>query len=153
MPLHEKSLTRIGAARDVDLNKVFAIYLLSLDDSTENRQKFLLMTKEMLYLLHDTQAIESYGYNDICFTPDGIEFKHFGESIRQNLLEYTFDERFLNFAHEFMLLRCTTITDVRERHPFANVVDDKKAPDAVADMGINIDEQILAPSYENAVPT
>lgn len=144
-PYMKKALARIGSARNVDLNEVFAIYLLSLDDSTENRQKFLLMTKNALYLLHDTQAIESYGYNDICFTPDGIELKHFGESIRQNLLEYTFDERFLNFAHEFMLLRCTTMTDVRERHPFANVVDDKKAPDAVADMDINIDETDFRP--------
>lgn len=142
----KKALVRINAARNVDSDGVFAIYLLSLDNSNENRQKFLLMTKTTLYLLHDTQAIESYGYNEIIFTPDGIERKQFGESIEPNLLEYTFDERFLNFAQEFMLMRCTTLADVRERHPFANVVDDKKSPDAVADMGINVDETDSRPA-------
>lgn len=137
----EKACARIG-----DWNDAFAIYLLSLDDSNENRQKFLLMKKDALYLLHDTQAIESYGYNDIRFTPDGISLKRIVESVGQSLLDYTFDERFLNFAQEFMLLRCTTLADVRERHPFANVVDDKKTPDAVADMGININETDFRPA-------
>ena len=130
-----------------DLNATaFAIYLLSLDNSNDNRQKFLLMTKDALYLLHDTQALESYGYSDIRFTPDGIELRRLGESIGKILLDYTFDERFLNFAQEFMLMRCTTLADVRERHPFASVVDDKKAPDAVADMGINVDETDYRPA-------
>lgn len=98
------------------------------------------MTKKKLYLLHDTQAIETYSYNDIRFTPDVFELRRLGKSVGQRLLEYTFDERFLSFAHEFMLLRRTTLVDVRERHPFANVVDDKKFPDVVADMSLNIDE-------------
>lgn len=142
----KKTLVRINAAANLDVSDLFAIYLLSLDDSNENRQKFLLMTKTKLYLLHDTQAIETYGYNDIRFTPDGLELKRLGESVGQRLLEYTFDERFLNFAHEFMLLRRTTLVDVRERHPFANVIDDKKSPDVVADMSLNVDEVDGRPS-------
>ena len=59
----KKMLVRINAAANLDVSDIFAIYLLGLDDSNENRQKFLLMTKTKLYLLHDTQAIENYGYN------------------------------------------------------------------------------------------
>lgn len=149
-PYMKKVLGRINKSNieSIDSDGVFAIYLLSLDNSTDNRQKFLLMTKTTLYLLHDTQAIESYAYNEIRFTPDGIELKRFGDAIGQNLLEYSFDERFLNFAHEFMLMRCTTLADVRERHPFANVVDDKKMPDIVADMGINVDETDFRPAIK-----
>lgn len=142
----KKALVRINAAKNIDLSSIFSIYLLSLDDSNENRQKFLLMTKKKLHLLHDTQTIENYSYNEIRFTPDGIELKRHDESIGQILLEYTFDERFLSFAHEFMLMRCTTLADVQERHPFANVVDDKKTPDTVADMGINVDETDFRPA-------
>ncbi len=145
-PYMKKTLVRINVASNLDVSNIFAIYLLSLDDSNENRQKFLLMTKTKLYLLHDTQAIETYGYKDIRFTSDGLELKRLGETVGQRLLDYTFDERFLNFAHEFMLLRRTTLVDVRERHPFANVIDDKKSPDVVADMRLNVDEVEGRPS-------
>lgn len=145
-PYMKKVNDRIDTSTNIDLTDLFAIYLLELDDSNDNRQKFLLMTKTSLYLLHDTQAIKNFSYNEICFTPDGINRRQLGESVEETLLEYTFDERFLNFAHEFMLMRRTTLADVREHHPFANVVDDKKSPDTVADMEINVDEVDLRPT-------
>lgn len=136
----KKVNVKIDATPEINQNEIFAIYLLMLDDSNENRQKFLLMTKDRLYILYSTQKVESYPYKKIRFTPDGVELRELGEDVSQNLLEYTFDERFLNFAHEFKLMRCTTLVDVRERHPFAHAIDDKKNPDMVSDMKINVSE-------------
>lgn len=141
----KKALARITAEKNIDSAGV-SIYLLSTDNSNDNRQQFLLMTKTKLYLLHDAQELKSYDYNAIRFTSGGIELKKICDSIGQKLLAYPFDERFLNFACEFMLMRCTTLADVRERHPFANIVDDKTAPDFVADMGMNVAEADFRPA-------
>ena len=147
-PYMKKVNEKIDAAKNFDTSDLFAIYLLGLDNSNDNRQKFLAMTKKKIYISHNTQAIENYSYKNVRFTPDGIELKSFGESVSQNLLDYYFDERFLNFVHEFMLLRCATLVDARERHPFANVFDEKFNPDMVADMKINVAEVEPLPAIE-----
>ena len=136
----KKVNVKIDATPEINQDEIFAIYLLTLDDSNENRQKFLLMTKDRLYILYATQKVEGFPYKKIRFTPDGIELRELGEDVEQNLLDYTFDERFLNFAHEFKLMRCTTLVDVRESHPFARAINDKKSPDIISDMKINISE-------------
>lgn len=140
-----KITERIESTNDIDLNGLFAVYLLSFDNSVNNQQNFLLMTKSKLYLLHNTNVIKSYGYDKIAFTSRGIEMKR-GDLFVGRILYYKFDKAFLNFAREFMLMRCTTLVDVRERHPFANEIDDKKSPDMVADMRLNIDEKDFCPN-------
>ena len=135
-PYMNKANIKIAIAENVDFSDGFAVYLLGLDDSNDNRQKLLVMTKKKLCILHDTQAFQTFSYSDIRFTPDGI-FDRYAE---ENLLDYNFEERFLNFAHEFMLLRCTTLVDVRERHPLACAIDDSANPDMVADMKLDVAE-------------
>ena len=145
-PYLKKVNLKISGAQNVDLSDAFAIYLLAeLDDSNENRQKFLVMTKQELYIMNDTPIFDHYKYRDVHFTPDGINLKSFTDSVSVNLLSYRFDERFLKFAHEFMLLRFTTLADVRERHPFASLIDDKGNPDMVADMKLDVDKMDLLP--------
>ena len=139
-PYMRKANDKIAAAEGIDFSDMFAIYLFELDGSNENRQKLLVMTKNRLYVMYNTQAFESFSYRSIRFVPEGIELKEFGEDFSQMHLSYTFDERFLNFAREFMLLRTTTLADVRERHPFSSATDDKNIPDMIADMKIVTDE-------------
>jgi len=133
-PYMEKFNKRLESFKKVSPKEIFAIYLLELDDSDFNNQKFLFLTRSEICLFYATKELECYGYNQIRFTPDGIELKKPAQDVEEKLLEWQFNEKFLNFVQEFMLLRCTTLADVRTRHPLADLRDDLNNPDFVTDI-------------------
>lgn len=147
-PYLQKFNQRLDTFKNISQKEIFAIYLLELDESDYNNQKFLFMTRSGIYLFYATKELESYGYNQIRFTPDGITFAQDSE---KNLLNWEFNEKFLSFAQEFMLLRCTTLADVRTRHPLADLRDDENNPDMVTDISDSINlvtsENEVRPPY------
>lgn len=50
-PYMHKACAKIDAAKNFDLTGAFAIYLLDLDGTDDNRQKFLVMTKTTVHVL------------------------------------------------------------------------------------------------------
>ena len=129
---------RLLKLKNISPKEIFAIYLLELDDSDYNNQKFLFLTRNELCLFYATKKLERYNYKEICFTPDGIELKQPAREVEEKLLEWEFNEKFLNFVQEFMLLRSTTLADVRTRHPLADLRDDVNAPDMMTDIARNL---------------
>lgn len=151
-PYMKKFNERIEKLKKFSPKSIFAVYLLELDDSDDNNQKFLFMTRNELCLFYATKELERYSYSDIRFMPDGVELKSPAQDVERKLLEWEFNEKFFNFAREFMLLRCTTLADVRTRHPVADMRDDVNNPDIVTDIAatvnLNETENEMYPSYK-----
>ena len=121
----------------VNENNIIGIYLF--DDSDDaNRQKFLLLSKDGVYLRNDSNKIEYYLYGNLIFKFDGIarrpevvvpqkeregmtEAQLYGNAVKGVILEYPFDETFVKFAQEIMLLRLTTLLPAGDRHPFSDM--------------------------------
>ena len=119
-PYMGKALARMASDRRVPIKKICAIYLLGLDESEDNRQKFLAMGKSKLYLFNSTGKIAIYDYEDIKFIDAGIVKVNSVGDYLEDIIAYSFDEKFLTFVGEFMLLRFNTLCDIAESHPFGS---------------------------------
>ena len=137
-PYMKKFIQRLENSKGLPKKNIFAIYLLGADDSGDNKQKFLFMTMEHLYVLYATQQVERYKYSRLRFKADEIEVKDVGKPPEKILVEWQFDEKFLNFVHEFMLLRRGILTDTRERHPIADVHNENFNPDIASETAENL---------------
>lgn len=150
-PYMKKFNQRLSKFKNISPKEIFAIYLLELDDSDYNNQKFLFLTRTEICLFYATKELERYSYKEVRFTPDGIELKQPAQDVEEKLLEWEFNEKFLNFVHEFMLLRATTLADVRTRHPLADLRDDVNAPDMMTDISSTVNlvatENEIRPPY------
>ena len=151
-PYMKKFNERLKNLKKISPKEIFAVYLLELDDSDYNNQKFLFLTRSEFCLFYATKELERYSYQDIRLTPDGVELKSPGQDVEKKLLEWEFNEKFFNFVREFMLLRCTTLADVRTRHPLADMRDDVINPDIVTDIAPSLNltatENETLPSYK-----
>ncbi len=130
-PYMNKFNDRLSDFKKIAPKEIFAIYLIELDDSDYNNQKFLFLTRSEVCIFYSTKELERYGYNEIRFTPDGIELN---DNADKNLIDWEFNDKFLNFVQEFILLRCTTLADLRTRHPLADLRDDVNNPDMMTDI-------------------
>lgn len=151
-PYMQKFNQRLENSKGLPKKNIFAIYLLGADDSGDNKQKFIFMTMEHLYLLYSTQQVERYKYARLRFKADGIELKDVGKPPEKILLEWQFDEKFFNFVHEFMLLRRGILTDTRERHPIADFQNENFNPDIASEtaehFNIGIAETETMPDFQ-----
>ncbi|MCR5833270.1 MAG: hypothetical protein K6G55_01240 [Selenomonadaceae bacterium] len=121
-PYMRKVSNLIDSESEFKGEEIIAVYLLGTDQA---RQKFLVMTKNKILLRNDTNRIESYDYGQMQFTAEGLNDTN-RTSAEGILLSYPFDKNFLSFAHEFMLLRCATLSTVGKSHPFGGMIIDLK---------------------------
>lgn len=97
--------------------EIIAIHLLGADLSEAvNCQKFVALSRKGIYLRWQTNVIEFFKWEDIVFKPEGIYHLYkLGDA--EKLAMYVFDEDFLKFIEEFMILRRTTVLNIGEPHP------------------------------------
>ena len=122
-PYMDKVTRSINELKGFNKEKIVGIYILDADDTDDyHNQGFVLLSKDGVYLRNTevSNKVNRYDYKSLRFTKDGIEHIE-RTSLEGLLLNYSFDENFLSFAQEFMLLRRTTLLLMRERHPFADV--------------------------------
>ena len=120
-PYLKKALVRLRDSDNFPWKSLTAMYLLNVDDGEENRQEFLAMTKDGFYLFAATPEIRYLPFDDLVFTAEGIDSSDRAPSFEEHLLTYAFDDDFLDFLHEFSLLRNITLADIRESHPFVQM--------------------------------
>ena len=111
-----KKAMEIIADEKIQRREHVAVHLLENDKSASNMQKFLLLTKDYLYLRYKTGKVEKYAYDYLRIGEDYIEDTIKGEMI----LNYSLAEEFCEFLKEFLMLRRTTISGIHERHPFTD---------------------------------
>lgn len=95
-----------------------AICLLDANDSEINRQEFLALAKNGIYLRKSTLKLEFYPYDELYVGLDRLTSIN-STSSEQNILDDLPSETFRKFLQEIMLLRRTTLLSLYERHPLA----------------------------------
>lgn len=95
---------------------VYAIYLLGIDESDENRQAFLLLGQNGLLLRDNTLASCFSPLETAEFSEEGLVLKN--EGLR---LDWAFDERFLEYVKEIYALKFTWPQAAPIRHPFMDL--------------------------------
>lgn len=117
-PYMEKAM---DAIKQMKCDNMVAVHLLDTDETASNMQKFLILTKDCVYLRYRTNGIDSYSYDNLRICQEGIENKE-GSKIDESkfILEYPLAEEFREYAAEFMLLRQTTLLSIFQRHPMAD---------------------------------
>lgn len=94
--------------------RIYGIYAPRLDDSDENRQQFIILGQNRLYLRDQSLGMRSWSLAELEFHEDGIGLK--GEEER--LLEWFLEPRFAQFATELLLLLQPPAQEIQLRHPF-----------------------------------
>lgn len=117
--------------KGISKKKVIGIYLLNLDESDENAQKFIALTTDKVYIRWQTKKLEEYTYNDLIFDSDGIKLKSLipglvGEN-NGYIVDYSFDKRFLSFSKEIILLQRAVISGINDTHPASKLNLEKKS--------------------------
>lgn len=82
-------------------------------------QPFLALGKRFAFLCTETAGDVTISYKDVRLTPDGLTMADRLQS-EGPLLTYPLAEAFRSFFREFLLLRRTSLTNVRARHPLAD---------------------------------
>ena len=82
-------------------------------------QPFLALGKRFAFLCTETAGDVTISYKDVRLTPDGLTMADRLQS-EGPLLTYLLAEAFRSFFREFLLLRRTSLTNVRARHPLAD---------------------------------
>ena len=116
-PYLDKVFQVLTKDKRIKSSSIIAIQLLDICNREENAQKFLLLTKEKVYVRYNTNRLEEYDYEQIIFTSDGVQLKNQIEDIDGLLASYPLADDFLQFAQEYKLLRSTTLQDIDEIHP------------------------------------
>lgn len=120
-PYMNKTMEIIKNTKEVSLRDLIAIYLLGIDESDTNKQQFLVMTTNKLFLRDDSLVLQQYNYEDIVLDENGLHLKDSLESMGEpKLVDYPFDMRFSNYFKDFMTMKFAIISAGRERHPFAD---------------------------------
>lgn len=114
----------------IKLNTIFGIYLLNMDESEDNSQKFIALAMDKVYIRWQTKKLEEFLYTDLIFDKDGIKSRYLivglaGEN-RGYVVDYCFDEQFLFFANEIMLLKTAVMDGINETHPVSILPLEKK---------------------------
>lgn len=105
-----------GGRSKLSRKKIWAIYVLGIDNSDENRQQFLLFTPDGIWLRDDSLAMNFYRLNAIRFREDGISLRE----DETGILEWEFDPRFIRYVEEVCLLRSQPVRNIPTRHPFCD---------------------------------
>jgi len=105
--------------------ELIGICLLDISDSEVNRQTFLALSRSGIYLRKKTLKIDFFPYENLYIGTDRIERKDAIEAER-DILDYLPSDEFCEFLQEIMLLRRTTLLQISERHPFADVKPEDK---------------------------
>lgn len=117
----DKAMEIINNTKELVLRDIIGIYLFGTDNYDANKQRFLVMTVNRIYLRDDSLVLKDYDYEDIVIDDDGLHLKASVESLGEpKLWEYPFDKRFISFFRDFMLLKFTILSDRIERHPFVD---------------------------------
>lgn len=116
-PYLNKAFQILAKDKRIKSSSVIAIHLLDICNREENAQKFLLLTKEKIYVRYNTNRLEEYDYGQIIFTPDGVQLKDQIEEVDGLVANYPLADDFIRFAQEYKLLRSTMLQDVNEIHP------------------------------------
>ena len=105
------------------LKSIIGIYLPQVYDFEDSKQEFLLFTKERFYFKPANQPVSSYAYHKIFFSEDGVGILPGAEKnkVRTYLLQVPLPDVVLDFAREFMLLRCAKLHDVLLQHPVSRL--------------------------------
>ena len=140
-----KAFQILAKDKRIKSSSVIAIHLLDICNSEENAQKFLLLTKEKVYVRYNTKLLEEYDYEQIIFTPDGVQLKDQIEEVDGLVANYPLADDFIRFAQEYKLLRSTLLQDVNEMHPATSLsYDDRvKYLDFLIDVAVG-DKKITA---------
>ena len=114
----------------ISRKKIFAIYLLGLNESEENGQKFIARTKDKIYMRWNTKKLESAAYQAVIFTSEGIRSQQLIAGLEGEndgyLLRFDFAEAFVKFAQEIHLLKMTHLSGIEETHPARGLADEKR---------------------------
>ena len=105
------------------MKSIIGIYLPQVYDFEDSKQEFLLFTKERFYFKPANQPVSSYAYHKIFFSEDGVGILPGAEKnkVRTYLLQVPLPDVVLDFAREFMLLRCAKLHDVLLQHPVSRL--------------------------------
>lgn len=115
----------------INRKKIISIYLLELDNSEGNGQKFIVLAADRIYLRWATKKMEEVKYTDVIFNNEGIKSRNLIDGLQGEndgyLIRYYFDDKFIEFAREIMLLHKASITGINETHPVSHLTYEKKS--------------------------
>lgn len=120
-PYMSKAVDIIKKINEIHKKDIIGIYLLHLDESSANKQKFLVMTYQNVFLRDDSLTVKKYDYDELVLDENGLHIKANVESIGEPLLlGYMFDERFIKYFKDVVNLKYTVVDNRGERHPFSD---------------------------------
>lgn len=150
-PYLTKALAVLKEKYDFRLKDLVAIYLLNMDDTEDNNQKFIALSKKKIYVRHKSNEIERFSYDNLVFSRKGIQSREIIiENLKENrkvagktskrwkedkdrdleelhsLINYPFSNEFVKFVHEFQLLRSSTLKGIDRNHPLIGKSQDVK---------------------------
>lgn len=115
-PQMEKAAAFLNRFTTRSLGAVYAIYLLGIDESDENRQAFLLLGESGILLRDGALDLYECLWEEAEFSEDGLVLNNADFS-----LDWTFDGRFLEYVKEIYALKFTWPEAVPIRHPFMDL--------------------------------
>lgn len=143
-PYLKKVWAVLEAYEDFPIKDVFAIYLLEADESDDNNQKFIVLTKGNIYIRCATRSLDAYNYSSVVINEKGIQSKEMLELEKnddekpwkkeiqkdtlffESIVDYPLAEEFIDYVSNFQLLRSTTLDGVDGTHPLVGIVQEKK---------------------------
>lgn len=118
-------------------DRILAVYLLGTDSSDENRQQFVLATSGDILIRDASLALLRLDFAEARFNGEGL-----GQADDDVLLDWSFDQRFLDYMREISLLKYSRQGNIPLRHPFVDMVKSNGRHDAAraeACMGFFLD--------------
>ena len=114
----------------ISRKNIMGIYLLDMDRSEENYQKFIVLTKENIIYRWSTNKVEYIEYNRVIFTEDGLLDKSLIDGVDVEngrlVIRHYIDEQFYMFANELVILKCAVISDIGVLHPIGILPVEKR---------------------------
>lgn len=125
-PYLKKAFEVLDKDKRIRRSSIIAIHLLNICKREENSQKFLLLTKDKVYVRYNTNRLEEYDYDDVVFLPSGVVAKSQLTDIEGFIVDYPICRDFQDFVQEYQLLRSTMLQDVDEIHPVMELTYENK---------------------------
>lgn len=110
----KKVFAIIDDKKELKYEEIIAIYLFDTDSGEENHQRFIVFTKNCVYIRYRNNKLEKFEYKDIIFRESGVE-SLFDETI----VNYEFDSVFAEFIKEWLILRDNPVNITDNSHPFS----------------------------------
>ena len=114
-PYMKKALAALRSDEEFCPKEAILVYLLNMDDGEENHQDFLILTLRDVLLRFGSAQIRRFSYEDLCWSPDGIE----AGSYKERVLDEELPTAVFSFIKEFLLLRQVKLGTLSEKHPFS----------------------------------